>query len=127
MAGRWFTTVATVAGASPGGGLGGPASPDVSLPSETTMDRRVNAWVKLGAIAGLGLVSLILAIVTLSEAATSGGGDLLVSPSMASGMDLAVLVGAAIILGLELAHMKSRRIRRARVVSLRPAARAWLP
>ena len=90
------------------------------------MDRRVNAWVKLGAIAGLGLVSVILAIVTLSGAATSGGGDLLVSSSMANGIDLAILLGAAIILGLELAHMRSRRIRRARVVSQR-AARAWLP
>jgi len=69
-----------------------------SLPSETTMHRRVNVWVKLGAIAGLGLVSVILAIVTLSGAATSGGGDLLVSSSMANGIDLAILLGAAIIL-----------------------------
>jgi hypothetical protein len=90
------------------------------------MDRRVNIWVKLGAIAGLGLVSVILAIATLSGAATSGGGDMLVSPSMATGIDVAILLGAAIILGLELAHMRSRRIRRARVASLR-AARAWLP
>lgn len=80
------------------------------------MERRVKIWLEIGAIASLGLASVILAVITLDGMPTSIGG-LLFSPTMASGMNLAVLVGAAIILGLELAHLRSRRISRARLAA----------
>ena len=85
------------------------------------MDRRVRVWLAVGAIAVTGLIGVILMIVTLSGMQSSGSGDLMVSPAMASGINLAVLVGTIVILGLEFMHV--RRLRRRYV----PAKRAMAP
>lgn len=75
------------------------------------MDRRVSLRLAVGAIAITGLIGVILMIVTLSGMQSSGSGDLMVSPAMANGMNLAVLVGTIVILGLEFMHVRRLRHR----------------
>jgi predicted lysophospholipase L1 biosynthesis ABC-type transport system permease subunit len=79
------------------------------------MDRKVSTRFAIGAIATLGLISIVLSIVTLSGLWSQGSGDLLVSPAMANGMNLALLVGSIVILGLEFAHVRRLRRRHAPV------------
>jgi hypothetical protein len=87
------------------------------------MDRKGSTWLAIGAIATLGLVSIILSLATLNGFRSSGGGDLLVSPAMANGMNLALLVGAIVILGLEFAHVRRLRRRHTPVRQVRAAFR----
>jgi hypothetical protein len=87
------------------------------------MDHRVGTWLAIGAVATLGLASIILSIATLNGFRSSGGGDLLVSPAMANEMNLALLVGAIVILGLEFAHVRRLRRRHAPVRQVRAAFR----
>jgi hypothetical protein len=75
------------------------------------MDRRVSVWLAVSAIAVTGIIGVILMIVTLSGIESSGSGDLMVSPAMASGINLAVLVGTIVILGLEFMHVRRLRHR----------------
>ena len=82
------------------------------------MDRKVSTWLVIGAIVTLGLVSIVLSIATLNGF-RSAGGDLLVSPAMANGMNLALLLGSIVILGLEFAHVRHLRQRRAPVRQVR--------
>ena len=87
------------------------------------MDRKAGTWLAIGAIATLGFVSIVLSVATLGGFSSSNGGDLLVSPAMANGMNVALLVGAIVILGLEFAHVRHLRRQHAPVRQVRAAFR----
>jgi hypothetical protein len=89
------------------------------------MNRIGSHLVVIGSLIAMGLVSMILGIVTLDGFESSASGDLLMSSTMWSGVSLAILmVGAAALLGLALAHVTSRRPKHARVTRASVAADA---
>ena len=89
------------------------------------LDRTENHWLVIGSIAAAGLVSIILGVATLNGFQSSGSGDLVVSSTMGSGLDLAIVVVAMLaLLSLELTHVGSRRPRHARVTTDIDAAHA---
>lgn len=89
------------------------------------LDRTENHWLVIGSIAAAGLVNIILGVATLNGFQSSGSGDLVVSSTMGSGLNLAiVVVGILALLSLELAHVTRCWPVRAKVIRASCAAHA---
>ena len=79
----------------------------------------------VGSIVATGLVGIVLGIVTMNGFQSPVGGDLVISSAVGGGISLAaVLAGASALLGLELARMRSRQPKHARMTGASVAARA---
>ena len=84
------------------------------------MNRERSRWLVIGLIV-TSLTGTVLGVVTLNGFGGTPSGDLVVS-STAATSNLLLALGALLFLGLEYAHIHSRRPRRAR--RLAPATKA---
>ncbi len=89
------------------------------------LDGTENHWLVIGLIAAAGLVSIILGVATLNGFESSGSGDLVVSSTMGSGLNLAIVVVVMLaLLRLELAHVTRSGRSHAKVIRAAYAAHA---
>jgi hypothetical protein len=84
------------------------------------MNRERSRWLVTGLIV-VSVTGTVLGIVTLAGFGGAPSGDLVVSSTSATS-NLILVLGALVFLGLEFAHMRSRRPSRAR--RLAPVAKA---